>query len=115
MSHGPSLRLVPEGGGSRPLLLPSRHQREVGVLAFLVHERSVAWNPQEIVYMKQKNKHFCLKTVWNHIFFLFSVHVKAEPASLGAQERVAGCVGRQQGPSPRREPGAVGAVPLGSG
>ena len=33
----------------------------------LVHEWSVARNPQEIVSMKEKNKHFCLKTVWRHL------------------------------------------------
>lgn len=32
--------------------------------------------------MKEKNKHFCLKTVWNNIFSLPSAHVKAEPARL---------------------------------
>lgn len=37
---------------------------------------------QEIVYLKEKNKHFCLKTVWSHIFFLTSGHREAEPASL---------------------------------
>lgn len=37
---------------------------------------------QEIVYLKEKNKHFCLKTVWSHIFFLTSGHIEAEPASL---------------------------------
>jgi len=84
------MHLVPEGRGSHLLLLspPPRCTRGEIWDSGLVHVWSVARNPQEIVYMKEKNKHFCLKTVWNNIFSLLSAHVKAEAA------RLPGCPGR---------------------
>lgn len=67
---------------------PSVPDVRFGVLALYVNGQW--YRIPKSLYIWRKNKDFCLKTVWNNLFLLPSVPVRAEPASLqGGQGWVA--------------------------